>query len=959
MNGNYSIGETVFGNWTLNRLIGEGSFGLVYEAVREDFGRTYKAAVKVITIPQSQSEISSVMADGMNEESVTAYFRSFVEALVDEFSLMSQLKGNSNVVSYEDHTVIPHTRQIGWDILIRMELLTPMLRFLKEHALTRRDICRLGIDMCKALELCKKYNIIHRDIKPENIFVSEIGDFKLGDFGIARTVEKTSSGLSKKGTYTYMAPEVYKGNQYGANVDIYSLGIVLYRFLNGNRTPFLPDYPAPITHSDRETALVKRISGEQIPTPKYADGDFTSIVLKACAYDPGERYTNPAHMRQDLESVMPILTEIAIIQPQSDIAPNPSVENISTAEKPAAPQQSQHIQNDQTSETYPVIPPVPVVVQNRSEPEAHDGRISGVFTAASPQSPVRQPVSVQQPAPAEKKPPEYDQTASVFTVPQTKAEKQKKKFPLLAVIIPVVAVIAVAIIILLPGRAIRDSMDPSSISNNNVNQTTESGKSTQPDGNQNSGPNNSHDNSSGAGMQSPEPGENPGAIETFPVVSGVSDELTFNSLVWGWYEIENPDDLSDFLEFMKYDIVTNDDFYPDDEMSALPYSITAGPKQFLLSQYYEAIPELDWMECFWYRKGRGKVHSIAPYTIEGNTIYLVTDFNYDEASDTININDGIEIRFHFDGINLVLTRNGAQATLIPYEFSKESKRLSVTGYVTDITNAYQNMESISFWQNKDGSGSSGRYIDFLDGSKAIDPEIQFNDDGTMSVNWTEKWNKWSQRENDPGSFSSRYIWSGNDGLIFIDNGKYYIYQTDWLDYRDARLADSLGVAPDSLSDSKAEALINVQKRVLSDLQEAFGNAGISADIDEMTGRITMDTNILFAVNDSALSAAGKAYLDGFLDVYAAVVLSETFIGSIAEIIVEGHTDTDGSYEHNMTLSEQRAAAVAEYCLFRQPELAKIMATRGFSYDYPIYDANGVENKAASRRVVFRFILSAG
>lgn len=70
---------------------------------------------------------------------------------------------------------------------------------------------RLGIDICKALELCQKYNVIHRDIKPENIFVSGSGDFKLGDFGIARTIERASSGLSKKGTYNYMAPEVYRG----------------------------------------------------------------------------------------------------------------------------------------------------------------------------------------------------------------------------------------------------------------------------------------------------------------------------------------------------------------------------------------------------------------------------------------------------------------------------------------------------------------------------------------------------------------------------------------------------------------------------------------------------------------------------------------------------------------------------------------------------------------------------
>ena len=216
----YKKYEPIFGEWSIVREIGEGSFGKVFEIERRDFGYTYKAALKAITIPQSRSEIERIADDGMGPESVTAYFRGFVQELVEEFRIMSKLKGESNIVSYEDHRVIEHTDEIGWDVFIRMELLTPLTKYAKEHGISRADVIRLGIDICSALELCRKNNIIHRDIKPENIFVSENGKFKLGDFGIAKTVEKTTGGLSKKGTYTYMAPEVYKGEAYGASVDI-------------------------------------------------------------------------------------------------------------------------------------------------------------------------------------------------------------------------------------------------------------------------------------------------------------------------------------------------------------------------------------------------------------------------------------------------------------------------------------------------------------------------------------------------------------------------------------------------------------------------------------------------------------------------------------------------------------------------------------------------------------------
>lgn len=318
MNYKYQIGSIVFDNWSIKRKIGEGSFGRVFEIEREDFGQAYHAALKVITVPQNESELRGAIEEGMTQAQAEQYFYSVVEDIVREFALMARLKGTANVVSYEDHTVIKHNDEIGWDILIRMELLNPLLPYAYAHPFSRRDVIRLGIDMCKALELCQKYNIIHRDIKPENIFVSDNGDFKLGDFGIARTVEKTMSGLSKKGTYNYMAPEVYRGTEYGFSVDIYSLGIVLYRLLNKNRIPFLPPAPEPITYSKREIALAKRMGGEEIPIPFYAEGRLGEIVRKACSFHSKDRYDSPMQMRQELEAILYDAEDAEYIYPDGD-----------------------------------------------------------------------------------------------------------------------------------------------------------------------------------------------------------------------------------------------------------------------------------------------------------------------------------------------------------------------------------------------------------------------------------------------------------------------------------------------------------------------------------------------------------------------------------------------------------------------------------------------------------------
>ena len=314
----YRPGAQVLGDWNIVSCLGEGSYGKVFEIERSEFGQTYRAALKVITVPQSSAEVRSVISEGMSVSQAEAYFHGIVEELMHEFSIMFKLKGTANIVSCEDLRVLEHPDGIGWDILIRMELLHPLLPYVYEHPMARRDIIRLGIDICKALELCQRYNIIHRDIKPENIFISDNRDYKLGDFGIARTIERTSSGLSKKGTYSYMAPEVYIGKKYGFSVDTYSLGLVLYRMLNKNRGPFLPQPPEAITYDNREQALARRVSGEPLPRPFYGEGRLGEIVLKACAFDPKDRYSSPQQLRQELEAILYTQTDAAVIYPDGD-----------------------------------------------------------------------------------------------------------------------------------------------------------------------------------------------------------------------------------------------------------------------------------------------------------------------------------------------------------------------------------------------------------------------------------------------------------------------------------------------------------------------------------------------------------------------------------------------------------------------------------------------------------------
>ena len=296
--------KQIWPEWQIEgKSLGKGSFGVVYKAVRRDHGVESDAAIKAISIPTDPSEVDSLRSEGLNMNATRTYLQGIVNDFVSEIQLMESLKGVQNIVSVEDYKVVEKTGEIGWDIYIRMELLTPFNAYICDKKLTEKEVIKLGCDICTALEICAKRNIIHRDIKPENIFINDFGDFKLGDFGIARKLENMTVGLSQKGTFNYMAPEVADSSEYDARVDIYSLGIVLYRLLNGNRLPFLDTEKQLLNPNERRNAVDRRLRGEELPAPCDATPAMADLILRACAYDPNMRFASATEMKQALMSV--------------------------------------------------------------------------------------------------------------------------------------------------------------------------------------------------------------------------------------------------------------------------------------------------------------------------------------------------------------------------------------------------------------------------------------------------------------------------------------------------------------------------------------------------------------------------------------------------------------------------------------------------------------------------------
>ena len=289
--------EPLWNQWLVVKPIGTGSLSTVWLVKRfDEFSRqTQYAAVKHLSIPIRSGEVDELPPDQRQ-----TIFQQQQREVMTEINALATLKGSPRIVAYEDHHVRPKADRPGFDIFLRTEVLCPLKDYIDQcRGLNLRQLLYLGLHMAEAIDALENRKLIHRDIRPANIFVDQDGEFKLGDFAMARMVEQGQLARTPAGFTAYMAPEMYAGMPYDHTVDIYSLGIVLYTYLNGGRLPFQE------SGMPQEQAIKLRIANRQpMPAPQYAPADLAPIILKACAYRPSDRYQTAQELIRDLKQII-------------------------------------------------------------------------------------------------------------------------------------------------------------------------------------------------------------------------------------------------------------------------------------------------------------------------------------------------------------------------------------------------------------------------------------------------------------------------------------------------------------------------------------------------------------------------------------------------------------------------------------------------------------------------------
>ena len=293
--------------------------------------------LKHISVPESQKQVEALRFTGAasDDEEAQAYYQQLASDYQTELEKMQTLSGSPNLDCFRSYEIKPKEEGIGFDVFLLAEYRSTLERYLADTPMTQSGAVNLAIDLCSALADLRSAGLIHRDVTPSNIYLGTQGHFMLGDLGVTEIEGLKFCSMPEQLLSPYSAPELFdliaNVNQ---TIDLYAVGLILYRIYNGNHAPF-EDERTSAKAADR-----MRITGQELPAPMFADYEMAEIIRKACAFQPEDRFQTPEEMKQafvdymmrnqagDEPIIPPIQAEETLLDPE---APEEEVEPVQFA----------------------------------------------------------------------------------------------------------------------------------------------------------------------------------------------------------------------------------------------------------------------------------------------------------------------------------------------------------------------------------------------------------------------------------------------------------------------------------------------------------------------------------------------------------------------------------------------------------------------------------------------------
>lgn len=306
-----------------------------------------KYILKVISIPQSQTQLDALLLTGVypNEEAAKEYFKELTDEITSEVDVLARLSQLDGFLPFEQCQVAE--TESGFDVHLLGTYRRTLEKHFRKSPLTHLGAVNLGLDLCSALTSSRRSGYLYVALKPNNVFVTAEQEYRIGDLGFLSMDSLKYASLPEKYRSAYTPPEIADAfATLNTTIDTYAVGLILYQVYNNGQLP------------------VAEAEGAPFAAPEYADYEMAEIILKACDPDPVNRWEDPAQMGQALVNymqrngvndtpIMPPAPAIAeeVTEPEEEIAePDMIQEDTDISEEPEENAEPQDAEVDELTD---------------------------------------------------------------------------------------------------------------------------------------------------------------------------------------------------------------------------------------------------------------------------------------------------------------------------------------------------------------------------------------------------------------------------------------------------------------------------------------------------------------------------------------------------------------------------------------------------------------------------------
>lgn len=303
--------------WDLIMPVSQSKYQEIWTACSNESGEP-DGLVRILNIPAYDGEAELLRQNGFTDSQILQRFDEYADKCIADAEKLI----NSDFEHLPEILDVKSVRTEGGAKIYILSAYYPTFsEYYSGRKINRATLLSLACDMCDAISEYSSLDMRHNNVQLENVYVNKDGRCLLGNPMFEPQLTSRLLNPDDSRLLRFIAPELARGEEADIRSDIYSIGLTMYFKFNNNRLPFVISEKGLVTKKEADDAIVSRIDGKPLPAPCKADSRLSSVILKACAHSPDDRYSSPQDMSEAIREYAAAAGITLNIQKPSDTMP--------------------------------------------------------------------------------------------------------------------------------------------------------------------------------------------------------------------------------------------------------------------------------------------------------------------------------------------------------------------------------------------------------------------------------------------------------------------------------------------------------------------------------------------------------------------------------------------------------------------------------------------------------------